>query len=68
MNNLKGRVGTPMRVQKRRKPNKGKKLTIHEKAVIIQLLEARRVYFESRNTALAKEASNIILKLGKVFY
>tara|TARA_Y100000296_G_scaffold3516_1_gene4722 strand:- start:266 stop:397 length:132 start_codon:yes stop_codon:yes gene_type:complete len=40
-----------------------KKLTVSEKALIIQLLEQRRIYFEGKNNKLAKEASQLILKI-----
>jgi hypothetical protein len=40
-------------------------LTIHEKALIIELLERRRIYFEGKNNKLAKECSNLILKIHR---
>lgn len=43
-----------------------KKLTTHELALILELLEKRRIFFEGRNNRLAKEASNLILKLHEI--
>lgn len=38
-------------------------LSVEERSLIIQLLENRRVYFESRMPDRAREASLLILKL-----
>lgn len=40
------------------------KITAHELALVIQILEQRRIYFESRNPTLASEVAIIISKLG----
>lgn len=44
------------------------KLTLEETSLLIQLLEDRRIYFESRNKVVASQASALIAKLSKNFY
>jgi hypothetical protein len=42
------------------------KLTDKEKSLIIQLLDKRRVYFEDKNKELARELSELLLKVYKL--